>query len=749
MRNTRNYRRLALLLAVIMMIGIIPVSATAAGGGGSSSKPITNGSGNTYMYVAKDAGITFISGGKEVGGAADLDPNKASVLRVTVPNSTGLPQDKNGQIIVSVPAGFDINMASFNNDDVTATFYASTRQLVFVWKNEKKDGFSADLPITPDAPATREDISGIRPLIIRYDNNKVKYLVAVQPTLKVIDGVNRLTGVACQEYNGGIIANGTNLPSWKFVRKTGDWYSISISGKYLNYGKNGNHVSLTDTPQYFLYQKDGAGDQFIAFDDNGTKYYLNNKSKNVSKGIQASTYNDQAIEFHSIYEAPEGQGLVAFNINGGSVAASFDPVLAEAGSTFKLPDYTGKKNNTQFIGWAKVSNIYVAYGDRKDTYCEVYLPGTEYTVPNGETTLYAVFNEKGTKGRFGFRLDGKIVDEPRDNDAKDYRGHFVIENALKFGMWVVDVDPNKPVVGNHIENAVTANMNIIPSDEDIKATMPSYDPETMYVHWYVLKYSGQMWKIDGVIRKREGNAVAYQANIDGSLKGEIADFPNGYELNGKDKVIVGVEADGTEKTPSLDGYTFLGWSTEPEGTELYQTGEEITVTGSVNLYAQWKKIPKYEVSFSLTNASRETELPETSEYRAEEQLTLPQVEDRDGYIFSGWMVDGEKIDGDTFTVPATDVEITGTYYGPIDVDILSDWEAGEIGYSGAIITLTAVPHGPEGLEYTYQWQYLVNGEWIPMENATEKTLSYELKEETSSRTWRVVITDARPTGNNE
>ena len=107
------------------------------------------------------------------------------------------------------------------------------------------------------------------------------------------------------------------------------------------------------------------------------------------------------------------------------------------------------------------------------------------------------------------------------------------------------------------------------------------------------------------------------------------------------------------------------------------------------------------------------------------------------------MVGEKKAEGETFTMPADDVIVEGTYYGPIDVDIVSDWKPGQVGYPGAKINLTAVVSGPENLDYDYQWQYQSGDEWITIEGATEVTYSYELNAETSGRIWRVTVTDAR------
>ena len=96
-------------------------------------------------------------------------------------------------------------------------------------------------------------------------------------------------------------------------------------------------------------------------------------------------------------------------------------------------------------------------------------------------------------------------------------------------------------------------------------------------------------------------------------------------------------------------------------------------------------------------------------------------------------------------MPDENVTIQGIYYGPISVQIQADWAERAMGYYGAIVNLTAVLSGADGLDCTLQWQYRENGEWVNWKTPTlDRTTSYELNEETSARMWRVIVTDARP-----
>lgn len=740
MKNTRNYRLLAILLAVIMAFGVLPVMASA----GSVYNPTW-----IYSYTAGDASFTYASNGNTVGSIAELVPDRTSTMTITVPDNEGLPTDGSGEIVVAVPENVKVtaeDAAACQGAAVSCAYRASTNQLVFKWTGAAQGGFTVTLPITPNAPATREDVSGTTVLVVKNKNGS---LMVVQPTQKTIDGVNRLTTVQGSLYNGMIYRDGTDLPEWRITRHTGDWYSISYNGQYLDYGTNVNNISFSSTPKYFLYTTIGAGNQFVGFAEDGTKYFLNNKSNNEGKGIQASTYDDQCVEFYTKLKSSTSGSLVTFNVNGGTASSSLTPLLVEKGSTIVLPEYNGTKKDNTFIGWATTNNL------RTNMYAEVYKPGDSYTIDADSVTFYAAWSSTTTEiVQFGVRMDDEMPDEPAQYDVGFYsKEHVKINNVVKTKKWIVDTNAiGKSIDGNHVVNSITANLSQLPTDDELKIMYPKYDPATMYVHWYVMKYAANMWKVDGVILTRAQETPVYEVRYDAGVatanKSVIKNIPTTYRVDGGSTVSVGTGSDQKPmKTPEYPEYIFKGWNTAKDGTgQSFQSGDSITVESDVVFYAQWEKIPKYKLEFKLNNATDNAvaELPTTAEYKEDNTIQLPAENERKGYLFSGWMANGEKIEGNTYTMPAEDVEITGTYYGPIDVDIVSDWPNDKIPYEGAIITLTALPSPKDKYEYTYQWQYDDQGEWANVEGATGKTYTYTLDEETSGRIWRVIITDAKP-----
>ena len=106
------------------------------------------------------------------------------------------------------------------------------------------------------------------------------------------------------------------------------------------------------------------------------------------------------------------------------------------------------------------------------------------------------------------------------------------------------------------------------------------------VIWYVIKYQTDThWHIDGLIVERESYTVNYYGN--GNTSGSA---PTGATGLYKDDVYKVLGNTGSLKNVR-SGYTyeFIGWNTRQDGTgTAYKANDQITITGDVTLYAQWK-----------------------------------------------------------------------------------------------------------------------------------------------------------------
>ena len=126
----------------------------------------------------------------------------------------------------------------------------------------------------------------------------------------------------------------------------------------------------------------------------------------------------------------------------------------------------------------------------------------------------------------------------------------------------------------------------------------SEDAQYYELVWYVIKCQGGQGKSQG----KDDNGKSADVHVDGYLKNVAVDVT--YHSNfGTDETKV----DDTAKTgpyttwtydttglPDRSGYTFLGWSEESgdDATVDYEAGESITLMSSLHLYAVWAETPK-------------------------------------------------------------------------------------------------------------------------------------------------------------
>ena len=324
----------------------------------------------------------------------------------------------------------------------------------------------------------------------------------------------------------------------------------------------------------------------------------------------------QARDLNAIYFVYQSTGPVqvtlSFNTNRGS--DSVNSITGTSGTTVTLPPYEGTRRGYTFLGWADSSAEFPGGTD----YRAVYKPGTSYELPDSNKTLYAAWQKTeadSTDAYFYIRLDGQIPYEPGTYQSAAYTIGIKMEDAVTLQQWVVDVDTTKEIVGNCVDNNVTAVLTKVPSDELIQRVCTqagiSYNPDTQYILWYVQKYqglganaidesngnifgtSGQGWHIDGVLLDRAKVAISYDANVPTGVT-EIPDVPQGYEVDRGTVVTVGqtggVGGSMDRANPSIPGYVFQGWNTSSDGTgTTYANGETIPLYENMTLYAMWSK----------------------------------------------------------------------------------------------------------------------------------------------------------------
>ncbi|MDQ1911400.1 S-layer homology domain-containing protein [Paenibacillus sp. GD4] len=89
------------------------------------------------------------------------------------------------------------------------------------------------------------------------------------------------------------------------------------------------------------------------------------------------------------------------------------------------------------------------------------------------------------------------------------------------------------------------------------------------------------------------------------------------------------------------GYVFDGWSTTPNATEAsYTAGGTINMTQSVTLYAVWKAIPTYTVSYQAAAGGSINGSGSETVYSGHSPASVPTATPDPGYTFLGWSNDG-------------------------------------------------------------------------------------------------------------
>ena len=409
---------------------------------------------------------------------------------------------------------------------------------------------------------------------------------------------NKLGSVPYLSTEYGVYSFETEIPAWTFTQIDGGWYTIQTQdGKYLTINKKDLTLSNNEA-KVFIQEYNGK----IRITD-GKQYALNNWQGNPTTGYSIHDKGKAADinEWQTLSRLDRDASLIrtiVFDSNGGTTNSVPEAVTGKTGEKIILPNMEATKDGHAFMGWAEVENFFAINPKTKQTYNDLYKPGETYTYNfnASEKTLYAVYNtEANQKIQFGIRLDGVIQDEPNDYDKGAYKGHFTIDGILKESRWAIDIDSTKPVNGYYINNDVVSCLNWVPSAEQIAEALKkdgnvSFDPETQYIHYYVLKKTpGGQWHVDGVIRNREMVEVTYNVNVPGAEKTLITNMPGAYQTMPGTDIMIGTDKGSTEiKRPGRKGYFFIGWNTKEDGTGAYYSESSIIhLTQNLNLYAQW------------------------------------------------------------------------------------------------------------------------------------------------------------------
>ena len=194
----------------------------------------------------------------------------------------------------------------------------------------------------------------------------------------------------------------------------------------------------------------------------------------------------------------------------------------------------------------------------------------------------------------------------------------------------------------------------------INGQWKTFNPDTQYVDWYVIKYqySDEKWHIDGVVRDKAKVALDYEENIPADATSYSGLIPDGKQYAPNTRVTV-------ERLPSsnpltVEGYTFDGWNTQKNGSgTAYKAGDTIKLNNSVTLYAQWKP-QTYKVQFNLNGHGTGTIAEQDVQYGKKATRPTPDPTDTN-YEFVGWYKDAEGTTAWNFTTDTVKTNPTILY----------------------------------------------------------------------------------------
>lgn len=278
---------------------------------------------------------------------------------------------------------------------------------------------------------------------------------------------------------------------------------------------------------------------------------------------------------------------VSYNANGGSGAPATQ--VKKYGKTLTLSNTIPTKSDYTFKGWATRADGGV-----------VYSAGESYTA-NANVTLYAVW------------------------ELNTYK---VTYNANG---------------GTRQPSAQTKTHNI---DLTLSSSIPT---RTGYT------FLGWATNSNGDVVYSPGGIYTLNADITLYAVWAINTFTISYDANGgsgtPDAQIktYGQSLTITSVIPVKEGYTFLGWATDSDGSgTLYSPGDSFKINADTTLYAVWE-VTTYKITYFISEENTKTDV----KFHWYDYIIYTEIPTLKGYIFQGWAteVNGEIVyaPGDTYS----------------------------------------------------------------------------------------------------
>ena len=250
-----------------------------------------------------------------------------------------------------------------------------------------------------------------------------------------------------------------------------------------------------------------------------------------------------------------GAYSVFYDANGGFDAP--DPQVKEHGVDLTLENAVPYRFGYNFAGWATSSYATTP----------TYLPGEVYS-GNADLTLYAVWNEPqvwdGDAGEYSCSVDilypfDGVFFRFHPDEHRPYRAYSTSDLDCRIAVY--DINGNR-LCGDD------------DSGGDYQFLLDfNYDGDAAF-YLYVDFYGETTGELSFTVAR--GCEITYDAN--GGLGAPVSEVQ-----------YYGFETNLSSQVPARTGFTFLGWSEDPQATEAtYSQGDLFTTNGDVTLYAVWR-----------------------------------------------------------------------------------------------------------------------------------------------------------------
>lgn len=449
--------------------------------------------------------------------------------------------------------------------------------------------------------------------------------------------------VVCSGNTGNLISNNT------FVGNRSRGQQVGISNGYgkdgidgggaieINGGDN-NSRAYSDVISNTFYKNNAEpGLLFIGSAQNrgggiSFRYADGNLKNNIISGNIAAnaTYNDLSIE--STAKIVNENNLVGQDV--AKIYGTATPVLSVNENGNKAAGYDIKtlkiapNNNSTADGLANGAGVKATEKDQRG-----FLRATPADI-GAVDIVYVEYNANGGK------WTGATPDTVFYDGDWYYRGDLTGDSTEKINVANYNDTKNliavNPTKGSEIFLGWNTKADGTGTDYPAGSTVKNMKTNVvLYAQWsgsvqYTITYHGN---------KNTDGAVPVDSNS-----------PYGY--NGSVTVL-------GKNTLEKANHTFTGWNTQADGQgEDYQVGQVFTITGNMNLYAQWAPVPTYTITYHGNESTKGVAPTDTnSPYNKDSSVTVlgKNTLEKANHTFAGWntQANGQGEDyqvGQVFTI---------------------------------------------------------------------------------------------------